>query len=54
MGVGGRRLLNRIRFFVDVLLGSKDYRQRELIGEVLAVLRIRFQKLRFNRMRTGA
>ena len=37
-----------------MLLRSKDYRQQENIGKELTVMRIRLQKLRFNKMRTGA
>ena len=54
MSVEERHLLNKIRFFGDVLLRSKGYRQQGNIGKVLTVVRIRLQKLRFNRMRTGA
>ena len=54
MSVEERHLLNKIRFFEDMLLRSKDYRQQENIGKELTVMRIRLQKLRFNRMRTGA
>lgn len=53
MSVEERHLLNKIRFFEDMLLRSKDYRQQENIGKELTVMRIRLQKLRFNRMRTG-
>ena len=53
MSVEERHLLNKIRFFEDMLLRSKDYRQQENIGKELTVLRIRLQKLRFNKMRTG-
>ena len=54
MSVEERHLLNKIRFFEDMLLRSKDYRQQENIGKELTVMRIRLQKLRFNKMRTGA
>lgn len=54
MSVEERHLLNKIRFFEDMLLRSKDYRQQENIGKKLTVMRIQLQKLRFNRMRTGA
>lgn len=55
MSVEERHLLNKIRFFEDMLLRrSKDYRQQENIGKELTVMRIQLQKLRFNRMRTGA
>ena len=54
MSVEERHLLNKIRFFEDMLLSSKDYRQQENIGKELTVMRIRLQKLRFNKMRTGA
>lgn len=54
MSVEERHLLNKIRFFVDVLLGSKDYRQQGNIGRELTVMRIRLRRLRFNKMRTGA
>ena len=54
MSVEERHLLNKIRFFEDMLLRSKDYRQQENIGKELTVMRIRLQKLRFNRMRTEA
>ena len=54
MSVEERHLLTKIRFFEDMLLRSKDYRQQENIGKELTVMRIRLQKLRFNRMRTGA
>ena len=53
MSVEERHLLNKIRFFEDMLLRSKDYRQQENIGKELTVMRIRLQKLRFNKMRTG-
>ena len=52
MSVEERHLLNKIRFFEDMLLRSKDYRQQENIGKELTVMRVRLQKLRFNRMRT--
>ena len=52
MSVEERHLLNKIRFFEDMLLRSKDYRQQENIGKELTVMRIRLQKLRFNKMRT--
>lgn len=32
MSVEERHLLNKIRFFEDMLLRSKDYRQQENIG----------------------
>lgn len=54
MSVEERHLLNKIRFFEDMLLRSKDYRQQENIGKELTVMRIRLQKLRFNKMRTEA
>lgn len=54
MSVEERHLLNKIRFFEDMLLRSKDYRQQESIGKELTVMHIRLQKLRFNKMRTGA
>lgn len=54
MSVEERHLLNKIRFFEDVLLGSKADRRQENIGGELTVMRIRLQKLRFNKMRTGA
>ena len=54
MSAEERRLLSKIQYFVDMLLRSKDYRQQENIGKELTVMRIRLQKLRFNRMRTGA
>lgn len=54
MSVEERHLLNKIRFFEDMLLRSKDYRQQEHIGKGLTVMRIRLQELRFNNMRTGA
>lgn len=54
MSVEERHLLNKIRFFEDMLLGSKDYRRRGNIGKGLTVMRIRLRKLRFNKMRTGA
>ena len=47
MSVEERHLLNKIRFFEDMLLRSKDYRQQENIGKELTVMRIRLQKLRF-------
>ena len=50
MSVEERHLLNKIRFFEDMLLRSKDYRQQENIGKELTVMRIRLQKLRFNKM----
>lgn len=53
MSVEERHLLNKIRFFEDMLLRSKDYRQQENIGKELTVMRIRLQKLRFNKMRTS-
>ena len=53
MSVEERHLLNKIRFFEDMLLRSKDYRQQENIGKELTVMRIQLQKLRFNRMGTG-
>ena len=46
MSVEERHLLNKIRFFEDMLLRSKDYRQQENIGKELTVMRIRLQKLR--------
>lgn len=49
MSVEERHLLNKIRFFEDMLLRSKDYRQQENIGKELTVMRIRLQKLRFNK-----
>ena len=33
MSVEERHLLNKIRFFEDMLLRSKDYRQQENIGQ---------------------
>ena len=33
MSVEERHLLNKIRFFEDMLLRSKDYRQQENIGK---------------------
>ena len=54
MSVEERHLLNKIRFFEDMLLRSKDYRQQANIGKELTVMRIQLQKLRFNKMRTGA
>ena len=54
MSVEERHLLSNIRFFEDLLLRGKDYRQQVNIGKELTVLRIRFQELRFSRMRTGA
>ena len=54
MSVEERHLLNKIRFFEVMLLRSKDYRQQENIGKELTVMRIQLQKLRFNKMRTGA
>ena len=55
MSVEERHLLNKIRFFEDMLLRSKDYRQQENIGKELTVMRIRLQKLRFNkRQHTGS
>ena len=54
MCVEERRLLGKIRYLEDMLLRSKDYRQQENIGKELTVMRIRLQKLRFNKMRTGA
>ena len=49
MSVEERHLLNKIRFFEDMLLRSKDYRQQENIGKELTVMRIQLQKLRFNK-----
>lgn len=37
MSVEERHLLNKIRFFEDMLLRSKDYRQQENIGKELTV-----------------
>ena len=54
MSVEERHLLNKIRFFEDMLLRSKNYSQKENIGKELTVMRIQLQKLRFNRIRTGA
>ena len=54
MSVEERHLLNKIRFFEDMLLRGRDYRRRDVIGKELTVMRIRLQKLRFNKMRTGA
>lgn len=54
MSVEERRLLDKIRFFEVMLLRSKDCRQQVYVGGELTVMRIRLQKLRFNRMRTGA
>lgn len=54
MSVEERHLLHGIRFFEDMLLGGRDSRQQENIGKELTVMRIRLQKLRFNKMRTGA
>jgi hypothetical protein len=54
MSVEERHLLNIIRFFEDLLLRSKVYRQQGNFGKELTVMRIRLQKLRFNKMRTGA
>ena len=38
MSVEERHLLNKIRFFEDMLLRSKDYRQQENIGKELTVM----------------
>lgn len=46
MSVEERHLLNKIRFFEDMLLRSKDYRQQENIGKELTVMRIQLQKLK--------
>ena len=54
MSVEERHLLNKIRFFGDMLLRGRDCRRRVGIGLVLAVMRVRLQRLRFNSMRTGA
>lgn len=54
MSVEERHLLNKIRFFEDMLLRSKDYRQQESIGKVLTDMRIQLQILRFSKVRTGA
>ena len=54
MSVEERHLLISIRFFEGMLLGGKGYRRQENIGKGLTVMRIRLQKLRFNKMRTGA
>ena len=43
MSVEERHLLNKIQFFEDMLLRSKDYRQQENIGKELTVMRIRYR-----------
>ena len=43
MSVEERHLLNKIRFFEDMLLSSKDYRQYENICKELTVMRFRLQ-----------
>ena len=54
MSVEERHLLNKIRFFEDMLLRSKDRWQQESISKDLSIMRIRLQKLQQNRMRNGA
>ena len=54
MSVEERHLLNKIRFFEDMLLRSKDYRQQVNFVKELTVMRILLQKLRFIKMRTVA
>lgn len=54
MSAEERTLSNKIYYFEDMLLRSKDYRQMETIRKELTIMRIQLQKLRFKRMRNGA
>lgn len=54
MSAEERTLTNKIYYFEDMLLRSKDYRQMETIRKELTTMRIQLQKLRFKRMRNGA
>lgn len=54
MCVEEKRLLSKIRYFEDLLLRNKDYRQQESISNELKIMRIQLQKVRLSKMRNGA
>ena len=54
MCVEEKRLLSKIRYFEDLLLRNKDYRQQESISNELKIMRIQLQKVQLSKMRNGA
>lgn len=50
MGNDERHLQSKIRIFEDMLLRCKDYREQEKITKELTIMRIKAQKMYYQRM----